>query len=211
MQLAEGDAKAMVWPTDGGRRMYLPALIIGGVIFFAAHLFSTFRKRGEGDVKARMGFRPYMGLFTLVSLVGLALFAWGWANMRPWPQVWSPPDWTKLIPQTVMPIAMILLVSAYTPVGFIKKTVKHPMLLAVKVWAAAHLCANGDLGAIVLFGAFLLYAVIDRIALARRSDKGPVGVKPSFMGDMMAIAGGLAAYMVIVFWLHPLIIGVAVF
>jgi uncharacterized membrane protein len=201
----------MLPPACSGTLMPLYALIIGAVVFFGAHLFSTFRSRGETGLRAKLGYRPYMGLFTLVSLIGLALFAWGWANMRPWPQVWSPPDWARHIPQTVMPIAMILLAAAYTPVGFIKKTVKHPMLLAVKVWAAAHLCANGDLGAIILFGSFLLYAVIDRIALARRGDKGPVGVKPSFMGDMMAIAAGLAAYLVIVFWLHPLIVGVPVF
>ena len=189
----------------------LIALIVGFIVFFAAHLFSTFRKRGDGDVKARVGYRPYMGLFTLVSLIGLSLFAWGWANMRPWPQVWSPPDWTQHIPQTLMPVALILLAAAYTPVGWIKKSVRHPMLLAVKVWAAAHLCANGDLGAIILFGSFLFYAVIDRIALARRGDKGPVDVKPSLAGDMMAITAGLASYMVIVFWLHPLIIGLSVF
>jgi uncharacterized membrane protein len=191
--------------------MPLIALIIGAVVFFGAHLFSTLRKRGEGDVKTRLGYRPYMGLFTLASLVSLALFAWGWANMRPWPQVWTPPDWTRHIPQSGMPIAMILLAAAYTPVGWIKKTVKHPMLLAVMLWAIVHLCANGDMGAIILFGSFLVYAVIDRIALALRGDKGPVGVKPSIAGDMMAITAGLAAYMVIVFWLHPLIIGLAVF
>jgi uncharacterized membrane protein len=191
--------------------MPLIAVLVGAIAFFGAHLFSTFRKRGEGDVKARLGYRPYMGLFTLVSLIGLALFAWGWANMRPWPQLWSPPDWTRRIPQTVMPIALILLAAAYTPVGWIKKTARHPMLLAVMVWAAAHLCANGDLGAVILFGSFLAYAGIDRIALSRRGDKGPGEVKPSLAGDMMAITAGLASYMVIVFWLHPLIIGLSVF
>ena len=190
--------------------MALIALILGAVIFFGAHLFSTFRSRGEAGLRARLGYRPYMGLFTLVSLFSLALFAWGWANMRPWPQLWSPPDWTRHIAQTVMPIALILLAAAYTPVGWIKQSVKHPMLLAVMVWALAHLCANGDLGAVILFGAFLLYAVIDRVALAQRGDKGPVGVKPAIAGDMMAITAGLTAYMVIVFWLHPLIIGLSV-
>lgn len=187
------------------------ALVVGAIAFFGAHLFSTFRSRGETGLRARLGYRAYMGLYTAVSLVGLALFAWGWANLRPWPQVWTPPDWTRWIAVWSMPVAFILLVAAYTPVGFIKKIARHPMLLAVKVWAAAHLCANGDLGAIVLFGAFLLYAVIDRIALARRGDKGPVGVKPHVAGDMMAISGGLAAYAAVVFWLHPLVIGLAIF
>ena len=193
--------------------MTLPliALILGALVFFGAHLFSTFRSRGEQGLRAKLGYRPYMGLFTLVSLVSLALFAWGWTNMRPWPQLWSPPDWTRHIPQIVMPIALILFASAYTPVGWIKKSASHPMLLAVMLWALAHLCANDDLGAVILFGAFLVYAGIDRLALAQRGDKGPVGVTPSIAGDMMAITAGLTAFMVIVFWLHPLIIGLAVF
>jgi uncharacterized membrane protein len=191
--------------------MPLYALIAGAVIFFGAHLFSAFRSRGPTGLRAKLGYRAYMGLYTLVSLVGLALFAWGWANMRPWPEVWSPPEWAKHVTQALMPIAAILVAAAYLPVGYIKKTVKHPMLTGVKVWAIAHLASNGDLGAIVLFGSFLAYAAIDRIAVARRGDKGPVGVKPNLMGDMLAITVGFLFYLVVVFWLHQAVIGVSPF
>ena len=188
--------------------MPLYAFISGGVIFFAAHLFSTFRKRGEGDIKIR-NYRPYMGLFTLVSLVGLALFAWGWANLRPWPQLWTPPEWGRHIALSLMPFAAILISAAYLPTGYIKKFVGHPMLLAVMVWALAHLAANGDLGALLLFGVFFLYALVDRLVVAARGDRGPVGQKPTILGDMLAISVGGGAYLVIIFWLHKAVIGVS--
>ena len=188
--------------------MPLYALIAGGVIFFGTHAFTMFRSRSEQGLRAKLGYRGYMGLYSLLALIGLGLFAWGWANMRPWPQVWMPPEWTRHLVMGVMPFAMILLVAAYTPVGYIKKYIGHPMLVAVMLWSGAHLAANGDLGAIVLFGAFFLYAALDRVAVAARGDNGPVGVKPHITGDMMAIAGGFGAYVLVVFWLHPLIIGV---
>lgn len=188
--------------------MPLIAFIAGAVIFFAAHLFSTFRKRGEGDIKARI-YRPYMGVFSLVSLAGLALFAWGWANMRPWPQLWTPPEWGRHVALSLMPVATILISAAYLPTGYIKKLVGHPMLAAVMVWALAHLSANGDLGAVMLFGVFFLYAVIDRIAVALRGERGAAAEAPNVLGDMLAISIGGGAYLIVIFWLHKAVIGVS--
>lgn len=189
--------------------LYIAMFFMGLVVFFGTHLFTTFRKRGEGDIKARMG-RPYMGVYSLITGVGFVLMVWGYGMIKPWIPVWDPPVWTRHIVITFMPVATILLAAAYAPVGYIKKTVKHPMLAAVKLWAVLHLAANGDLATIILCAAFLVYAVIDRIALARRGDKGPVGVKPTLQGDLLAVAIGLGAYVVIVFWLHTLLVGVPV-
>jgi uncharacterized membrane protein len=188
------------------------AFAAGAALFFGAHLFSAFRARGAGDIKQRMG-GAYMGLYSLVSIAGLALIVWGYGGWRYAgpelnPVLWSPPAWTRHIALSLMLPSLILLVAANVPAGWIKKAVKHPMLLAIKIWAFAHLCANGDLASIVLFGSFLAYAVIDRIAVNRRD---PVVVEsPQLMGDLIAVLLGAGLYAGIAFWAHPALFGVAV-
>jgi uncharacterized membrane protein len=191
---------------------HMMAFAAGAVLFFGAHLFSAFRPRGDRDVKLRLG-GAYKGLYSLVSLAGLVLLVWGYGGWRydgseANPVLWAPPTWTRHIALTLMLPSLILLAAAYAPSGWIRKVVRHPMLAAVKVWAFAHLCANGDLASIVLFGLFLAFAVIDRIAVNRR---GKVVVdSPQVMGDVIAVVLGGAAYAGIAFWAHPALIGVAV-
>ena len=85
-------------------------------------------------------------------------------------------------------------------------------MAAVKLRAAAHLLANGDLGSIILFGSFLAWAVVDRISLKRRADKGAPPIPVGGLGnDAIAVAVGVAAYLALGFVFHPVVIGVAVF
>jgi uncharacterized membrane protein len=190
--------------------MGLGIFIAGAAVFFGTHLFTSFRKRGPGDIAERMG-RRYMGLYSLVSLAGFALLIWGYAMMRPGEaHVWDAPPWTRHLVLAMMFPTLVLLVSSYAPTGYIKKWVGHPMLTAVLLWATVHLAANGDFAEVLLFGAFLAYAVIDRIALVVRSDRGAARAKPNILGDMIAISGGGAAYLAVAFWLHSLLIGVPV-
>ena len=130
--------------------------------------------------------------------------------MRPWTPIWTPPDWTRHVAMALMLPAIILLVAAYVPTGYIKKAVGHPMLTAVILWAAAHLAANGDLGSLILFGAFLAFSVLDRFVVRSRGDRGAAAATPNIMGDLIAIAVGGALYAAIIYYLHPLIIGVPV-
>lgn len=183
---------------------YLPAFFGGLALFFGAHLFSAFRPRGEGDIALRMGRGPYMGLYSLVSGVGLAALIWGYAYLKPgWFYLATPPEWTRHIAMALMLPAMILIVAAYMrPVGFIKKAVKHPMLAAVKLWAAAHLLVNWDLASIIFFGSFLAFGVIDRIMVKRRGDMGAAAAKPNVLGDLLSIAIGIALYLLLVYQLH---------
>jgi uncharacterized membrane protein len=107
--------------------------------------------------------------------------------------------------------AMILIVAAYMPpAGFIKKGVKHPMLAAVKIWALAHLIANWDLASSSCSASFLIYGVVDRIALKRRGDVGFANIKPNVLGDLLSIAVGLALYLLFIYELHYMLIGVDV-
>lgn len=185
-------------------------LLAGLLIFFGSHLFATFRSHApERDIRRRMGEGPYMGLFSLAAIAGLVLIVIGYGAMRPAMVVWSPPVGLKHLNVLLQLIAFVILFSAYVPTGHIKKTMKHPMLVGVKVWAAGHLLANGELNSIILFGSFLAYAVIDRIVLKKRGDNGPpADVQPNIMGDILAVVIGGGFWAAMLFWLHPILFGV---
>ena len=195
---------------ESGLIMYLAAFLGGLAIFFATHYFTAFRLRTEGGLAQRMGRGPYMGLYSVVTLVGFVLMVWGFANLKPWIPIWTPPVWTRHIAMLLMLPATVLIVAAYLPTGFIKRAVRHPMLAAVKLWAFAHLIANGDLASIILFGAFLIYGVVDRIAVKRRGDVGAANATPNIIGDFLALGIGGGLYAAIIYYLHPLLFGVPV-
>ena len=191
--------------------MGLWVMIAGLVVFLGAHTFNTQR-----DARARMiaasGEGTYKILYSLVSALGLALIVWGFARYRAtgWIDVWYPPVAMKHITVALMLPAVILVVASYIR-GRIYTTLKHPMLAGIKLWAAAHLLANGDLGSIILFGSLLGWAVFDRISLKGRKDAGgpPIpGGGPT--NDLIAIAVGVVAYLALAFAFHPAVIGVPV-
>ena len=152
--------------------MGLAVEILGLVVFLGAHVFVSMRKERDALI-SRIGGGPYRGLFALVSIVGLALIGFGFARYRAAGliPVWYPPAWTHHIVEALLWPASILVVAAYIP-GNIQRVLKHPMLVGVKTWAVAHLCANGDLGGMILFGGVLVWAVYCRITLKRRADPG---------------------------------------
>jgi uncharacterized membrane protein len=187
-------------------------MIAGLVLFLGVHTLTTRR-----DLRARLiastGDGTYKILYSLVSAVGLALIVWGFARYRAtgWIDVWTPPVAMRHLTAVLMLPAVIMVVASYIR-GRIYTTLKHPMLTGVKLWAAAHLLANGDLGSIILFGSFLAWAVFDRISLKRRSDAGapPIPVGGS-TNDLIATAVGVIAYLALAFAFHPVVIGVPVF
>jgi len=125
--------------------------------------------------------------------------------------LWHPPVWTRHIVEAAMWPASIFLVAAYLP-GHIQRALKHPFLVGVKVWAAAHLCANGDLGGIILFGSVLVWAVYDRISLKRRVDPGAAPIQVSgARNDIIAIIVGTILYAALGLLFHPLVIGLPAF
>lgn len=185
-------------------------LIIGLIIFFGAHLFTSFRSRAPGrDLKEKIGYGPFMGLYSLVSLIGFGLIVWGFGASRPAPILYVPPVGLAHLNLALMLPAMILLVATYLPTGRIKKATKHPMLVAVKTWALGHLLANGELNSVLLFASFLAYGVLARIALKKRGENGPPkDASVSVMGDVGAVVIGSALYVVILLWLHQVLTGV---
>jgi uncharacterized membrane protein len=191
--------------------MGLLVMILGLMLFFGVHTLTTQRDL-RARVVASVGEGSYKIGYTLVSVAGLALVTWGFANYRAtgWIDVWNPPTAFKHITVALMLPAVILVVASYIR-GRIYTTLKHPMLTGVKLWAAAHLLANGDLGSIILFGSFLAWAVLDRISLKRRPDSGAPPIPVGGPGnDLIAIAVGVVAYLALAFAFHPVVIGVAV-
>ena len=192
--------------------MGLLVMILGLVLFLGVHTLTT--QRGlRAQCIAAMGEGGYKIGYAVASFAGLALIVWGFAHYRAdgMIPVWSPPTFLRHLNVALMLPAVILVVASYIR-GGIYTALKHPMLAGVKLWAAAHLLANGDLGSIILFGSFLGWAVFDRISLKHRTDVGappiPVGGRSN---DLIAVAVGVVAYLALGFVFHPVVIGVPVF
>src|SRR5258708_40374044 len=150
--------------------MGLTILVLGLVVFLGAHVFVTLRGPRAALIE-RLGEWPYKGLMSVVSLAGLILIGYGFGQYRAtgWIDVWSPPGWAYYVTQLLMWPASIFVVAAYSR-GNIWRTLKHPMLVGVKICALAHLISNCDLGSIVFFASVLARAGYDRSRLKRRSD-----------------------------------------
>lgn len=189
-------------------------LILGLVVFLGGHVAAR-----VGNTRARLaahfGENTYRGLHSLVALLGLALIVHGFAiyrnaGMIP---VWDPPRFMTHLAMLLMLLAFILLAATWLP-GKIKAKVKHPMLTAIKTWALAHLFVNGDLGSIVLFSAFLAWAVFTRIAIKRMGGSeiipGADALAGSTRNDILAIVIGSAATFAFIYGLHKFLIGVSV-
>jgi uncharacterized membrane protein len=185
-------------------------LVAGLIVFLGVHTLTTFRGP-RAMLIARIGEGPYKGLYSLGAAIGLGLIIWGFGRYRStdWVQVWYPPAGLKAVAYPLMWFAFVALATTHAPLGKIKSTLRHPMLVSIKAWALAHLLVNGDLGALLLFGAFLAWAVYDRIAVKRRGDTGAPQVAGFTNGDMIAISVGTAAF-VAMFFLHPWLIGVSI-
>ena len=191
--------------------MGLLVMILGLVLFLGVHTLTTQREL-RGQIIASAGEGGYKVAYALASAAGLALIVWGFAQYRAtgWIDVWYPPTAFKHIAVALMLPAVILVVASYMR-GRIYATLKHPMLAGVKLWAASHLLANGDLGSIVLFGSFLGWAVFDRISLKHRPDAGAPPIPVGGPGnDLIAVAVGVVAYLALAFAFHPVVIGVPV-
>jgi uncharacterized membrane protein len=190
--------------------MGLAILIFGLVVFLISHVFVTFRD-ARATLIARLGRVGYHGLFAVVSLIGLALIVWGYADYRAyeWVAVWSPPAFLRHVTIGLMLIASVLLMASPIP-SHVRTWAKHPMLASIKIWAFAHLLINGDLGSILLFGTFLGWAVYAWTAAKQRDDAGPRKAPVGWGGDLIAVGAGIVLFLVLGLAFHPYVIGVPV-
>jgi uncharacterized membrane protein len=189
------------------------ALILGLLLFLGMHSTRIVAEGWRTRLIAQRGPLLWKGLYTLVSLLGLGLIVWGYGQARLTPQVlWASPLWTRHLAGLLMLVAMVLLVATYVPRNSLKARLHHPMVLAVKVWALAHLLANNTLADLLLFGAFLLWAVLDFRA-ARQRDRAAALRYPAgrAAGTAATLVLGVALWALLAFWGHALLFGVRPF
>lgn len=186
-------------------------LLAGLVLFLGAHSVRVFAEKWRADTIAQIGEGKWKGLYSLVSLTGFVLIVVGYAIARRTPQdLWAlPPVWTRHLAALLTLFAFVLLAAAYVPRNQLKATVHHPMVLAVVVWALAHLLANNTVADVLLFGAFLAWSVLDlRASLRRDRALGTVYASGTVSRTVLTLVIGAAAWAVFAFWLHRVIIGV---
>ena len=185
-------------------------LIVGLLIFLGTHSLRIFANDWRSRQLARLGGTGWKGLFALVSLIGFVLICWGFVLMRQHP-VWlyTPPMVLRHLNALFTLVAFVLLVAAYVPRNHFKAKLGHPMLLGVKVWALGHLLATGMLRDVVVFGAFLLWAVV-LFMVSRRRDRAEHTSYPAgtLQGDALTLLVGIAFWVAFAFWLHLWLIGV---
>ena len=185
-------------------------LILGLVIFLGVHSVRIVADDWRTQTLARVGEGAYKGIYSLLSLLGFGLIIWGFGAARETPvMLWMPPVGMRHAAALFTLIAFILLAAAYVPCNAIKARVHHPMVLGVKTWAFAHLLANGSVAHVVLFGSFLLWAVLDFI-VSRRRDRAQGTPYPAgnTAGTVTTVVVGAIAWAVFAFLLHGLLIGI---
>ena len=188
-------------------------LVLGLVLFLGAHSVRIFADNARTRAIARLGEMGWKGLYSVVSLIGFGLIIWGFAQARQQPVVlWSPPAMLKHLNSLFTLLAFVLLAAAYVPRNSIRARLHHPMILGVKLWAFGHLLATAKLADLVLFGAVLLWAILDYRA-ARQRDRalGAVYAPGAAGPTVLAVVVGAAAWAAFAFWLHAAWIGVAPF
>lgn len=192
--------------------MAILILGLGLVVFLGLHSIRIVADAWRGQQVARMGLNAWKGIYSLLSLVGFALIVWGYGAARIAPvELWSPPPWLRLPASLLMLLSAILIAAAYVPRNRLKIALGHPMVAGVKIWAFAHLLTNGNLGDVILFGSFLLWAIFDfRSARQRGRATGRAYPAGTLVGDAFTVAIGTAIWAVFAWYLHLLLIGVPV-
>lgn len=188
----------------------MPILILGLLIFLGAHSVRIFADGWRKTQIARMGEKGWKAAYAIVSIVGLVLVIRGYGMARHDPIVlWAPPAWAPHLAGVLTLVAFILFIAAYVPGTHFKAWLKHPQVIGVALWALAHLLANATLNAAVLFGAFLVWALVD-FAAARRRDRAEGIVYPdgSLPRDVIPVVVGIIAWVAFAFFLHGWWIGV---
>lgn len=184
-------------------------LIAGLLLFLGIHSLSIVNEPLRDRLAQRLGVVGWQAIYAIIAVAGFILIIQGYAAARLEPVLlYAPPAWLRHASMLLLLPVFILLLAAYLP-GRIKAATKHPMLLATKIWAFAHLLSNGMLHDVVLFGAFLAWAVVDRISMKRRVQRPLPGAKASKLNDAIAVVAGLVLYVWFVKQGHVWLIGVA--
>ncbi len=186
-------------------------LIAGLILFLGVHSVRIFADDWRTQIIAQHGEKKWKGLYTLVAIAGFALIAIGYGIARSTPVVlWEPPFWGRHLAILLNLLAVVLITAAFVPRNSIKAKLGHPMILSVKVWALAHLLANGTLADLLLFGGFLVWAVLDFRSSSKRDRAAATERAPGATANTVLTVGlGALLWLALLYWLHAWLIGVA--
>ncbi len=187
----------------------MTVLILGLIVFLGAHSTRIFADDWRTAQRKRLGEGVWKGIYSVISLAGFGLIIWGFGLARQEPVVlWAPPVAMRHVAALLTLIALVLLAAAFVPRNAIKSRLHHPMVLGVKTWAFAHLLANGRLAGLLLFGAFLAWAVVCYIAAKKRDRAAGTQYPAGSAGATAAtVAAGVVLWALFAFWLHGALIG----
>jgi uncharacterized membrane protein len=185
-------------------------LLVGLLLFLGIHSTRIFADDWRTATVAKIGPLPWKGLYSVLSLLGFVVLVWGFRMARQDTLVlWSSPAWMKHVTAVLMMVSFILIAAAYIPRNSIKARLHHPMVLGVTVWALGHLLSNGVAADVLLFGAFLLWAVLSFRAARQRDRANHIVYPPgNAISTTITIAVGLVGWSVFALFLHGPLIGV---
>lgn len=189
----------------------MTTFLIGLVLFLGSHSVRIVAEGWRDGMIARIGEGPWKGGYSLIAIVGLVLLVIGYGDIKgETAQLWSPPIWTRHLALLLVLAAFVLVAAAYVPAGRLKGSVGHPMVAGVALWALAHLLANGSLAAVLLFGTFLVWAVIDYGAALRREGRSRAAAgDAAWRHDAVAFGIGLVLWAAFIWFLHEWLFGVS--
>ncbi|HEY0822396.1 MAG TPA: NnrU family protein [Ramlibacter sp.] len=188
------------------------ALVLGLVLFLGLHSTRIFAEGWRTATMESFGEKEYKLLYSVLSIAGFVLLVWGYGLARHEPVIlWNqPPVWTRHLASLLTMAAFVLLAAAYVPGNLVKAKLRHPMILGVKLWAFAHLLSNNTLADVVLFGSFLLWAVLDfRAARKRDRSLATVYTAGPMSRTVITVVAGVLAWAVFAMWAHRVLIGVS--
>jgi len=188
----------------------MAVLLLGLVLFLGTHSVRIVADGWRTRTIARIGEKPWKGAYTLLSVAGLVLIVWGYGLARQQPvALWAPQPWARHLAGLLTLVAFILLAAGNVPRNAIKARLHHPMVLGTKVWALAHLLANHTLADLLLFGGFLVWAVLAYRAARQRDRAQHITYPPGrAVPTVVAVVGGVALWAVFAFWAHAAWFGV---
>jgi uncharacterized membrane protein len=186
------------------------SLLAGIFMFFGIHSISIFAPQLRDKLAAKNEY-GWKAIYAVISVAGLVFITQGYAELKLSPTLlYVTPSWFRHLSALLMLPIFILFLAPYFP-GKIKTVLKHPQLIAVKLWAVSHLLVNGALADVLLFGTFLIWAIVDRVSMKQRAPRSVPGLKTSKVNDAVIIVIGLSLYILFILYVHETLIGVSPF
>lgn len=184
-------------------------LILGLVLFIGIHMSRIVTPQIRDGAIAKMGEGPWKGIYSLISILGIYVITLGFTDVKlDYDDLYDPPSFLKHIAMLLILISFIMMISGNLKTGYIKAKLKHPMLIAIKTWAFAHLLVNGDFASVILFGSLIAWAVVTLIAVKKRGGTPPVAT--SYIPDVISVVIGGVVFVLFALYIHSWLIGVSV-